>query len=447
MLNSKAVGQQSRGTELLSSRVGGKRWILMCPSLFLFWAVANIDKVGISAIAANDQFLQEMGISGQATEIGKLMTAFTLSYGLSSVIWGYLVDRVGPRRTAMLGIYLWGLSLVIGGFASHYDQVLLSRLILGLGEGMLFPVTNKYISEWFHPKELGKAQASWIYGAYAGPALGLPLVIWISGEFCWQISFFVLAGVALMANLPLIYFITRDTPALHPSVSEAEVNYIQENRHIYTDGVKSANFHKDPKYWSINAAFLMAAALFYGITFWMPTYLQKSHGFSAKEIKSALPLSWIFAVFSVSVVAFLADRTKRPALIAIIIFLICGVALIAVPMQNERGAVTALLALALGCTASELLLSQLMLVNLAASKATGKAAGVMGLLNLLGGFVTTFMGFIVDKTGGNFNAAFLCLASAPFLGSLAYVCLARHEGAQLLERKAQAMSSEQPLAL
>jgi ACS family glucarate transporter-like MFS transporter len=409
---------------------GRMRWMLICPPLFFFWGVANIDKVGISVIAANNAFLQEMGLVGKAAEIGMLMTAFTLMYGLSSIMWGYVVDRIGPRKTVLIGIVLWAISLTIGALAHDYTQIVLSRLVLGLGEGMIFPVTNKYINDWFHPKEMGKAQASWVYGTYLGPALGLPLLVWIVTSYSWNMAFVVLAIVALIVNFPMMYLMTKDSPRRHPAVSESEQRYIEQGKAEHAKTAINAKFYTDFRYWLVCIAFVMVAALFYGITFWMPTYLQKAQGMSASEIKASLSLSWIFAVFAVMANGIIADRTKRPALVGLIVFLICGIALIAIPMQTHPGVVVALLAIALGCTASQLLLTQLILVKLAVPKNTGKAAGVMGLLNILGGFVTALMGFIVDQTGGNYNAAFLLLVLFPFVGVCAYAGIVRSEKAE-----------------
>ncbi|MGT2460309.1 MFS transporter (plasmid) [Cupriavidus basilensis] len=395
--------------------------------MFAFWAVANIDKVGISVIAANAPFLHEMGISGKAVEIGWLMSAFTLSYGLSSVLWGYIVDRIGPRKTALAGIMLWAVSLIIAAFAHDYKHIILSRVILGLGEGVLFPVTNKYIANWFHPRELGKAQASWVYGNYLGPALGLPVLVWILSAHDWHVAFMSLAALALVINLPLIYFMTRDIASEHPKMPVAEINYVTTGRSAAADKTINPKFYLDRRYWQVCMAFVMVAALFYGISFWTPTYLQIKHGMSPPEIKTALSLSWVFAVGAVTMVGILVDRIQRPASVGIAVFLVCGVALLLVPLQSHRVGVAAMLAIALGCTASQLLLSQIMLVKLSIPKSTGVAAGIIGLLNVAGGFATTLMGFIVEKTHGNYTAAFLLLALFPFVGAIAYAGLVGSE--------------------
>lgn len=435
--------QRSMGSSapaFLSSGRENMRWLLICPAIFMFWAVANIDKVGISVVAANADFIRDIGIGGRSAAIGALMTAFTVTYGLSSFMWGYLIDKMGPRKIAVVGVLLWAASLIVGGLASRYDQVLLSRLILGLGEGMIFPLTNKYIAAWFCPRELGKAQASWVCGAYLGPALGLPVLVSSIHTSGWHHAFYLLAAIALLVNLPLMLFVTRDTPESHPWVRQSEVAYIRQGAAVHSEKIENSRFLKDPQYWMVCAAFLVLAALFYGITFWMPTYLQSGRGFSPAETKAALSFSWLFAVVAVLVNGHLADRTRRPALVAVCVFLICGAALIAAPMQSHKGATAVLLGLALGCTASELALNQMMLVKLAVPKNTGKAAGVIGILNVLGGSVPALMGWIVDSTRGNFDVAFVCLAAAPFGGMLACAGLA-HAERQQLARAADASAS------
>lgn len=96
------------------------RWFFLAPSIFFLWAVGNLDKVGISVIVTNDDFLQSMGLNGKSTEIGLLMTGFTVLYGLSSAFCGYVVDRIGPRFTAIIGLIIWTVSLVMGGLAGSY---------------------------------------------------------------------------------------------------------------------------------------------------------------------------------------------------------------------------------------------------------------------------------------------------------------------------------------
>lgn len=404
------------------------RWFFLAPSIFFLWAVGNLDKVGISVIVTNDNFLQSMELNGKSTEIGLLMTGFTVLYGLSSAFWGYIVDRIGPRLTAIIGLIIWTVSLIMGGLAGSYGSLIASRVILGLGEGIMFPMTNKFIAQWFHPKELGKAQSTWVYGQYLGPALGIPMLVWLISISSWEVSFFALAGFSLFINLPLVIFLTRDTPAQHYAVNSLELEYIESGKTAKSKEVQlKSNFLKDKRYWLVCLAFLMITVLFYGISFWMPTYLEKARGFSPSEMGSLTSLSWLMAIIAVFTCGIIIDKTRRPALIGSIIFVICGFSILTTSLISNALVAAIMLGLALACVASQLLVSQLLIVKYSNPRDTGKAAGIMGVLNIVGGFVTTIMGYIVDSTGGNYNIALLFLVLFPFIGALSYAGLFRNE--------------------
>ncbi|MBU8878232.1 MFS transporter [Bacillus sp. FJAT-29790] len=408
------------------------RWLYVAPALFLLWAVGNLDKVGISVIVTNENFLNQMGLNGKFAEIGLLMTGFTLFYGLSSVFWGYVVDRIGPRYTAIIGLSLWSVSLILGGLAGSFGSVLVSRIILGFGEGIMFPMTNKFIAHWFHPKELGKAQSTWVYGQYLGPALGIPMLVWIIAVSSWKISFFTLAAITLVINIPLIFFLTRDKPSQHFAVNRLELDHIEGGQKVKAqESNMNHNFLKDKRYWLICSAFLMIAVLFYGISFWMPTYLEKARGFSSSEMGTLTSLSWIMAIIAVFITGYLADKTRRPAFMGSVIFIICAISLLLVSFVSSPIIAAIMLGIALSCVASQLLISQLLIVKYSSPKNTGKAAGIMGVLNIAGGFTTVIMGYIVDVTGGNYTAAMLFLVLFPFIGALSYTGIFRSEKKEL----------------
>ena len=79
------------------------RWLWMAPSLLLFWIIGQFDKANISLVIANRPFQEELNLVGRNTELGGLMSAFFIGYGASVFVWGFLVDRFGPRRCLMFG--------------------------------------------------------------------------------------------------------------------------------------------------------------------------------------------------------------------------------------------------------------------------------------------------------------------------------------------------------
>lgn len=206
------------------------RWYYIAPPIFFFWVFGQMDKLGISVIITNHKFLKDLGLLGETAKIGFLMTGFLLFYGFANIAWGFIVDKIGPRKTAIIGTLIWGITMIMGGLSSSYGLFMASRMILGIGEAVLFPVCNKLISNWFPPREFGRAQSTWIIGDYLGPAIGTPIIIFTLNLGGWEASFFLLAAFSFLINLPLFLFLTRDDPKQHHAVNDLELQYIQEGQ-------------------------------------------------------------------------------------------------------------------------------------------------------------------------------------------------------------------------
>ena len=61
---------------------------------------------------------------------------------------------------------------------SSFALMLVSRGMLGLGEGMHYPVQMKFVKNWFPPLERGKANSVWQFSLFVGPAIAMPFFAW-----------------------------------------------------------------------------------------------------------------------------------------------------------------------------------------------------------------------------------------------------------------------------
>ena len=118
-----------------------KRFIIVI-CLFIGIFIAYLDRVNVSVLAANDPFLLEMGIKDTPVRIGMMMSVFLAAYGISNVVLSPIGDYLGPRKSMMLCIVLWTISLFIGGIATSFMLIIVSRIILGIGETLI----SSYIS-------------------------------------------------------------------------------------------------------------------------------------------------------------------------------------------------------------------------------------------------------------------------------------------------------------
>ncbi|MFP7296231.1 MFS transporter [Neobacillus niacini] len=410
---------------------GQKRWLYIAVPIFFFWFFGQIDKVGISVIQTDPGFLSDLGLTGpdKNAKIGLISFIFMISYSCSNIFWGIIIDKLGARKTAVLGLLVWTATMVMGGLSTSYEMFLISRIILGIGEGMMIPISGKFISNWFNKRELGRAQSSWITGNYLGPAVGAVILILVISTFHWQAAFFVLAGFNLFINIPMFLFLTRNTPEEHPRLSKEEIAYIREKDEAVDEETKPF-FAKDFRYWIVWFGNLMSSFLFFGISIWLPTYLVDAKGFEREAMTGITSLSWLFALGFVLIGGFIVDKTKRPSIQATILFILTAAFLtIAVIAPNPIVAGVSM-GLAMGSQGGMFHLTNLFIIKFSTSKTAGRAAGLMGFTNIMGGFSSYIMGWVRDLSGGDFGPSIIMLIVAAIMGFAAYLFMIKKEAAE-----------------
>ncbi len=117
--------------------------------LFVSLSIIYLDRVNISIIAANTHFLNEMHLNDKPILVGLLMSLFLASYGIANVFLSPLGDYIGPRRAMLIAYVVISLSLLIGGVSSFFAILLGTRILLGIGEGLYYPMQNTIIKNWF----------------------------------------------------------------------------------------------------------------------------------------------------------------------------------------------------------------------------------------------------------------------------------------------------------
>ena len=202
-----------------------KRFIIVI-CLFIGIFIAYLDRVNVSVLAANDPFLLEMGIKDTPVRIGMMMSVFLAAYGISNVVLSPIGDYLGPRKSMMLCIVLWTISLFIGGIATSFMLIIVSRIILGIGEGFYYPLQSVFIKNWFPKQERGRANAAWVVGQSVAPAIAMPFFAWLIGTHGWRMNFHVCLVLGLIP-LYLLWRHVADTPRQAKGINAAELAHIE----------------------------------------------------------------------------------------------------------------------------------------------------------------------------------------------------------------------------
>src|ERR1700752_2033830 len=133
------------------------RWVVMSIVMAIM-AVTALNRLNLSIAG---KYIEEE-FSFSTISMGRVFSAFLWGYGLFQIPWGYVCDRVGPRRTltvAMLcfaigatfmGLVPWLAALsgisVLAGFQ-------LVRFLTGVGEAAISSNVTRVIASWTSPRE------------------------------------------------------------------------------------------------------------------------------------------------------------------------------------------------------------------------------------------------------------------------------------------------------
>jgi ACS family glucarate transporter-like MFS transporter len=171
----------------------------------------------------------ELGLS--ETQLGFVLSAFVTTYAIGQIPGGLLGERFGPRKVMTALMIGWAAVTVLTGLLPDPSVMptTLTLALLGILRGALgflqaplFPVTaGGTIRAWFPPRQWALANGLLTAALTLGSAAAAPLMVWLLLRSGWRMLFIVGAPLAL-ALAAWWWWDTRDNPADHPGVNEAE---------------------------------------------------------------------------------------------------------------------------------------------------------------------------------------------------------------------------------
>ena len=409
---------ESYDADLVANPAAWRRWLVAAVLLAVVIA-GFFDRISIAVLFTNKDFNDTIGAGFDPPTLGLLMSSFLFAYGMSGVLFSWVGDIYGPRRSLVIGTTLWGGFMALIGATSSYALMLVWRVLLGLTEGPQFALVNKVVKRWFPKEEQGRANSIWMVGSPLGSAIGFPLTIAIVAAFGWRASFYALALLNIVIIVPLILAFVRDWPPAHkgePALAEAAGAGLRENIGL---------FMRDWRFWMI--LIFNSACLIYlwGLNAWLPTYLQKVRHFDLKSLGFFASLPFILMFFGEILGGYVSDRIGRRAIVCFIGLFFAGALVYVVSLVTDPYVAAVVMALSAGFWGSALPPLFAMAAQIIPPAATASGVGVYnGVGNLVGACSPLAMGWIIGAAG-NFNAGLMVLVLAGVLGSCAMLPLIR----------------------
>jgi len=239
--------------------------------------VTYIHRLGFSTGAP--EIGRSLGLDSQ--QIGNLMAAFLVAYGLFQMPLGLLGDRYGGRHVLTILVLGWSLLTAAVALAVwlpsvgwQFAYLLVVRFLFGALQAGGFPVLGRIMADWMPVTQRGFAQGCiWMLSRWGGAIIPF-LLTWLfvtCGN--WPIPFVLIACLGFLW-CAVFWPWFRNRPQEMPKVNRGERKIIAAGRPVVSEQPRSVPWSK-----MACSSSVWALCLMYGF-----------NGFSGNFFTSMLPL-------------------------------------------------------------------------------------------------------------------------------------------------------------
>jgi len=132
-------------------------------------------------------------------EIDWVITGYIVSNVIVIPMTGWLAGRFGRKRYFTTSILVFTGASLLCGLSTSVEELVLWRIVQGLGGGALMATSQAILVESFPPSKQGVGQAIFGVGAMIGPSLGPTLGGWLTDEYSWHWIFLINVPLGLLA--------------------------------------------------------------------------------------------------------------------------------------------------------------------------------------------------------------------------------------------------------
>ncbi len=249
--------------------------------------------------------LPDLGLSN--TQVGLLASALSFSWACAAFGIGVVSDKTGSRKALLvIATVAFSVCSFLSGLAGSFATLLAARLLMGVAEGGVMPISQALIAAEVRPERRGLAMGvtqnfgSNLLGSFAAPVL----LTAFASSAGWRHAFFLAGAPGLVAALLIWRYVREQPAAANPLVAPTEK---------LTFGAALAERNV------LICACLSVLLVSYLVICWafMPLYLTQVRGYDPKTAGWLMGALGVSATIGAFLISGLSDRYgRRPLMIA-----------------------------------------------------------------------------------------------------------------------------------
>jgi predicted MFS family arabinose efflux permease len=320
-------------------------------------------------------------------QAGALMSVCLGGFLAGSLVSGRAVARFGTRGTMVAALVVCGAATACLPVGNTFGVFLVCRLAVGIAGGLIYaPGLTLVLS--LLPARLGNVGVGvFLAGLSLGSTVAFFATPLLEGALGWRSPFFVFGAVVLV-GAAVVWSLIGSAGAARASVFDAKgvLRELLGNRTLLVTC----------------GAIFVSLFVAYGVFTWIPPYLDEDANLSRAQISVTAMLMTLVGIPATLAAGWLADRTRRPLLVAgVALLLPVTLVVLASTSQISHATATVVAALSAFGVSGGLIPLYALPPTLTRVDVAASASGVAAAFGMAGGIVSTYLGgYLIGATGG-----------------------------------------------
>lgn len=284
-------------------------------TVFLLFFVGMLNYLDRTTIATMRSSIID-AIPMTDAKFGMLTTVFLWVYALLSPLSGYIADRFGRSKVIIVSLFVWSLVTWLTSYATTYNQLLLTRALMGISEAFYIPAAGALIIDYHKNSTQSIATSVHTIGITLGSSLGF-IGGWLAEKYTWHYAFHIFGVIGIIYAF-ILAFLLKEAPRDNQNEQEQKKEKKEESLNfgsVVKDLFKRKEFVYLFVFWGI------LGIVGWTIIAWLPTYYKEQFDLS-QSIAGLYATVYLYPVSIVGLLlgGFLSDflsKTNRYARISV----------------------------------------------------------------------------------------------------------------------------------
>lgn len=292
-MSQQVVQPAPKGTEQSTPTVPAYAWTILVVA-YIAGVAAPLNQFKVSPVMP--VLMETFNIS--ISTAGWLMSVFAVTGFLLAIPAGIILQKLGLKTTGLIAMGFLVVGSVLGAISSSAGLMMFSRVVEGVGMGLIAVVAPAAIAMWFPREKQGTPMGIWATWVPVGSILMFILAPAMASAMGWQSVWWFGAAFALLAFILVWLFLRMPphmaeakgaggTPGEPPNLMKA-----LSNRNI----------------WLLAAMFGFFNMATMAFSTFLPTFLSQVRSYSMASASFVTSLTMIVVLFSAPIGGWLSDK-------------------------------------------------------------------------------------------------------------------------------------------